>query len=216
MTTRYEYICIEGNIGSGKTTLSEMLAKDTGSRLVHETFEENPFLPIFYQDPERHGFPVELHFMAERQRQLQQVFANLDLFESKVISDYCPQKSLLFAHHTLNSREFKLFRTLYDALFQSIAKPDLILYLHRDLEELLYLIRKRGRIFEQHIQEDYLMKVHLAYQEFFRSQQEIPVVWVNINGVNFLENQEDYLYIAELCNQVFEPGTHYFDISNPS
>jgi deoxyadenosine/deoxycytidine kinase len=214
MTLRYDYICIEGNIGSGKTTLSEILARDTRSRLVHESFEENPFLPIFYQDPERHAFPVELHFMAERQKQLQQVFSNLDLFENKVIADYCPQKSLLFAHHTLHPREFKLFRTLYDALFQTLTRPDIILYLHRDLNELLYLIRKRGRLFEQSIHEDYLFKVHQAYQEFFRAQQDIPVLWLNVNGVNFLENREDYLFIAQLLSETYAPGTHYFDLSN--
>lgn len=210
----YEFVCIEGNIGSGKTTLAKLLADRFNTRLMCETFEDNPFLPIFYQDPERYAFPVELHFMAERQKQIQQFCSTIDLFAPGIIADYCPQKSLLFAHHTLSLHEFKLFKTLYHALFEQLKKPDLIIYLHRDIQELLRLIHQRGRTYELGLQSDYLLKVHQAYQSFFSTLQEIPVLWLNVTKVDFLADRSELDTIAEILNTIHSGGTHYYDLSN--
>jgi deoxyguanosine kinase len=210
---KYDFLCIEGNIGSGKTTLSTLLAKHVKARLLHETFEDNPFLPIFYQDPERYAFPVELHFMAERQKQLQHFFNTMDLFNEKTIADYCPEKSLLFAHNTLPNREFKLFKTIYDALFTSLRKADLIIYLHRDIQELQHLIRRRGRTFELSMSSEYLIEVHRAYHDYFKIQQKVPILWLNVNGVDFNNSNDDFETVCQLIEQDFTAGIHYYDLS---
>jgi deoxyguanosine kinase len=210
----YQYIAIEGNIGSGKTTLTSLLTKTLSARQLEESFEDNPFLPIFYQDPERYAFPVELHFMAERHKQLSEIFSAIDLFNPITIADYSPQKSLLFAMNSLNIKEFRLFKTLYDALFRQIRKPDLIIYLHRDIPELMRNIRKRGRAYELNIQKDYLLNVHKIYQEMFRMETEIPILWMYVDGVDFLNSAEDYQFIVDKLAESFKGGIHYFDLSS--
>ena len=84
----YKFITIEGNIGAGKTTLTHMLSKDFNFKIILEEFSDNPFLPFFYKNPERYAFPVELFFMAERHKQLQEELAKKDLFQQSVVADY--------------------------------------------------------------------------------------------------------------------------------
>lgn len=93
----YNYIAIEGNIGAGKTTLAKMIAADYNAKLILETFADNPFLPRFYKNPDKYGFPLELSFLAERYTQLKNELTHQDLFKSFTISDYYVLKSLIFA-----------------------------------------------------------------------------------------------------------------------
>ena len=92
----YEFVCIEGNIGSGKTSLVERMSRDYNGRMLLEQFEDNPFLPLFYNNPERYAFTVELFFMTERYKQLQNHISNQDLFSSKIFSDFSFIKSASF------------------------------------------------------------------------------------------------------------------------
>ena len=146
----YSHIAIEGNIGSGKTTLATMLANDMDARLVLEQFADNPFLPKFYSDPEKHAFPLELFFMAERYHQLKNL-KEQDLFKPQIVSDYFFVKSKLFAQNNLKKDEMQLFNRLFDIMLSSLSKPDLLVYLYSDVERLQQNIKNRGRDFEQNI-----------------------------------------------------------------
>ncbi|NBU52432.1 MAG: deoxynucleoside kinase, partial [Chitinophagia bacterium] len=121
----YEFVCIEGNIGSGKTSLVERMSRDYNGRMLLEQFEDNPFLPLFYNNPERYAFTVELFFMTERYKQLQNHISNQDLFSSKIFSDFSFIKTLLFARKNLQDEEYKLFQMLFSVLNKSFPKPDL-------------------------------------------------------------------------------------------
>ena len=118
MTTTfpYQFIAIEGNIGTGKTTLSNLLAEEYGCRLILEQFTDNPFLPLFYDNPERYAFPVELFFMTERHKQLQEELAQTNLFQESIIADYFFIKTLLFAKNNLKEEEYRLFQRLFQVL----------------------------------------------------------------------------------------------------
>ncbi|MEK7255185.1 MAG: deoxynucleoside kinase, partial [Bacteroidota bacterium] len=98
----HNFIAIEGNIGAGKTTFCKMLEADFGCRLILEQFTDNPFLPYFYENPERYAFPVELFFMTERHKQLQESLAQPELFPQLIVADYFFIKTLLFAKNNLN------------------------------------------------------------------------------------------------------------------
>ena len=155
---QYKYIAIEGNIGSGKTTLATMLSADFNVRLMLEEFAENPFLPKFYEAPDRHAFPLELFFMAERYHQLRNL-QEQDLFQPQIISDYFFIKSKLFAHNNLQNDEMQLFNRLFDIMYSSLPKPDLLVYLYADIGRLQQNIKKRGRHFEQNISDTYLQSI---------------------------------------------------------
>jgi deoxyadenosine/deoxycytidine kinase len=156
MSIPYPFIAIEGNIGAGKTTLCHMLSERLGCSLVLEQFTDNPFLPPFYDQPDRYALPVELFFMTERHKQLLEHFGSPDLFRNFTVADYFFVKTLLFAKNNLSEEEFRLFQRLFSVLNATFPKPDLLLYLHRPVDVLLQHIKKRGRSIEQQISADYL------------------------------------------------------------
>ena len=206
---KYNFITIEGCIGAGKTTLAQKLAHDFNGKLILEEFESNPFLPKFYEDPERHAFPVELYFMAERFKHLKKLLSEADIFKSFTVSDFLFQKSLIFATNNLNEDESRLYRMLFDIINLSLPKPDIVLYLYSPVEKLQQNIRKRGREYEKNISNDYLEKIQQAYMEYFKLQTHSRIVLLNTTKLNFAENQRDFEEVMEVLNEDFDPGLHY-------
>jgi deoxyadenosine/deoxycytidine kinase len=206
LTSLPNFIAIEGNIGAGKTTLANRLADDHNRRLILEEFSDNPFLPPFYREPERYAFPVELFFMAERHKQLQAELAQTDLFTNGVIADYIFVKTLLFARNTLPPEEFRLFSRLFKVMDAGFPNPDLIVYLHRPVEALQTNIAKRGRDYEQEMKDEYLKSVQEAYFNYFGSQKEVPVLVLELGGLNFVEDASVYERIVEAMGREWPVG----------
>ena len=206
---KYNFITIEGCIGAGKTTLAKKLAEDFNGKLILEQFEGNPFLPKFYEDPERHAFPVELYFMAERFKHLKNLLSEGDIFKSFTVSDFLFQKSLIFATNNLKEDEAKLYRMLFDIINSSLPKPDIILYLYAPVEKLQQNIKRRGRDYEQNITSEYLENIQRAYLDYFKMQNQSRVVLLNTSALNFADNQADYDKVIEVLNDDFETGIHY-------
>ncbi len=202
----YNFIVIEGNIGAGKTTLCNMIAKDFGGRLVLERFTENPFLPFFYENPERYAFPVELFFMTERHKQLQEELIQQTLFEQFIISDYFFLKTLLFAKNNLSEEEYRLFQQLFHILNAPFPKPQLLVYLHRSVPHLLQNIQKRGRAFEKDISPAYLTQIQNTYFEFFKAEQALPILILEIEDVDFQLNKKHYHQLIDALSQQYNPG----------
>lgn len=207
-TFPFQFIAIEGNIGAGKTTLSNQLAGEYGCRLILEQFTDNPFLPLFYDNPERYAFPVELFFMTERHKQLQEELAQTHLFQQSIIADYFFIKTLLFAKNNLKEEEYRLFQRLFNVLNSTFPRPDLLVYLHRPVERLIYQIRKRGREYEQDISDTYLEQIQGAYMEFFRTESNIPILIIELEDLDFASNPEGYQQVKDLIFQDYEPGVH--------
>lgn len=203
------YVVIEGNIGAGKTSFSRKLAGELNARLILEEFSDNPFLPPFYKNPERYAFPVELFFMTERHKQLQNLLLNQDLFQNYSVSDYIFSKTLLFAGKTLEGEELRLFQRLFNTLNAAFPKPDLLVYLHRPVPELLDNIRRRNREYEQDIQGSYLEQIQQAYFNFFRLQAEkLPILLLDVEGMDFVNEEEDYAVLLDLLQKPYEKGLH--------
>jgi len=200
------FITIEGCIGAGKTTLCKLLSAEFNAQLILEQFDQNPFLPKFYEDPDRHAFPVELYFMAERFAHLRKLQTSSDLFKSLTISDFLFQKSLIFATQNLNSDEEKLYRMLFDIINTSLPKPDLIFYLYAPVEKLLENIKKRGRDFEQQISAEYLHRIQNAYLDFFKYQTTHRIVLFHTENINFVDNKSDYDHIVSLLKADYPVG----------
>lgn len=205
----HKFIAIEGNIGAGKTTLSKMIAEDYGCRLILEEFSDNPFLPYFYENPERYAFSVELFFMTERHKQLQEDLKQTDLFQDYVIADYFFLKTLLFAKNNLSEEEYRLFQRLFHILNADFPKPDLLVYLHRPVDQLLKNIQRRGRDFEVDISGAYLGQIQQAYLDFFKGTREIPVLLIELEDMDFTTSSEGYTRIVELMQDSYPAGMHY-------
>lgn len=203
----YNYIVIEGNIGAGKTTLAKMLSGKFDARLVLERYYDNPFLPKFYSHPDKYSFHLELSFLAERYCQLNKELNDRDLFQPLTISDYYFMKSLIFSKATLTEDEFKLYRQIFDIINTTIVKPDLYVYLHLSLDNLMRNIKNRGRYFEQNIQKEYLVKIQEGYMEFFKYQKDLTVVMIDINKIDFVSKQSDLDKLTEVIfSHEYAPG----------
>jgi len=183
------YIAIEGNIGAGKTTLATRLAEIFNARLVLEGFAENTFLPLFYKDQERYAFPLELSFLADRYKQLSEELMPADLFRQTVVSDYIFIKSKLFARTTLGSDEYLLFQKLFDIINPQLPQPDLLIYLSAPVPVLQERIHKRGRSYEQQIEDAYLLRVQHTYESWLRTT-DCKVLYIDSTRFNPLEEKE--------------------------
>lgn len=175
-----------------------MLARETGSRLILEEFSDNPFLARFYEDPARYAFQLELSFLAERYQQIKTELGHPDLFGQPVISDYFLAKSFIFSKHNLKDDEMKLFEKLFSIINLQIPRPDLYVYLHVAVENLLDNIKSRGRAYEQNIQFEYLKEVQDGYFGFFKSQTEMKILVIDTSNVDFVNNPDDYQQIKKV------------------
>jgi deoxyguanosine kinase len=189
-----KYIVIEGNIGAGKTSLATRLAEHMGAALVLEEFAENAFLPQFYTNPEKYGFPLELSFMAARFHQLRKIFE--ENRNGVVVSDYHFHKSKLFASVNLDNAELGLYQSFFEIISSQIPEPQLLVYLDKDIQTLQKNIRKRGRPFEKAITDDYLNKITNEYQRFLETQENSRVLKIDTNNSDFLANENDFKTIV--------------------
>lgn len=203
---QYNYIAIEGNIGAGKTTLALKIADDFNAKTVLERFADNPFLPKFYEDQNRYAFPLEMSFLADRYQQIADDLAQFDLFKDFIVADYHIFKSLIFAKVTLTDDEYRLYRKLFEIIYKEMPKPDLYIYLYQNTDRLLANIKKRGREYEQDIASDYLDKINLGYLDYIKSQTDLNVLIIDVSERDFVQNQEDYLYILEKIQEKLNPS----------
>ena len=191
----YNYIAIEGNIGSGKTSLSKQISADFNTKLMLERYIDNPFLAKFYESPLDFAFKLEMSFLADRYQQTNEDLSQLNFFNKNIISDYDIHKSLIFSKINLNSDEFNLYRKLFYSLYKSIVKPDLIIFLNQTIENLKGNIKKRGRDYESSISDEYLISINKSYSEFFKSRPDLNVKFIDVSEINFVKNRLDYLSI---------------------
>ncbi|RZJ33862.1 MAG: 2-amino-4-hydroxy-6-hydroxymethyldihydropteridine diphosphokinase [Flavobacterium sp.] len=197
----FNYIAIEGNIGAGKTTLTNKIAEDFNAKTVLERFADNPFLPKFYEDQPRYAFPLEMSFLADRYQQIADDLAQFDLFKDFIVADYHIFKSLIFAKVTLSEDEYRLYRKLFEIIYKEMPRPDLYVYLYQNTERLLENIRLRGRDYEQNIPAEYLEKINHGYLDYIKSQTDLNVLVIDVSDRDFVKNHEDYIFILQEIQQ---------------
>lgn len=203
MQVNYNYLVIEGNIGAGKTTLAALLAERFNGRLILERFDDNPFLPKFYKEPDKYSFPLELSFLASRYKQLKDELNLQDLFKSFTVADYYFMKSLVFAASTLEGDEYNLYRQIFYIIYGSLPKPDIYVYLHLKTERLLENIKKRGREYEKSITGEYLQRIQEGYFTFFRQNPDNKYLVIDINNIDFVSNEK---HCESIIDVIFGKG----------
>ena len=202
------YVAIEGPIGVGKTSLANLLAEKLGARKVLEDFEDNPFLADFYEEPERFAFQTQLFFLLHRYQQ-QQELRQVDIFHNLLITDYMFIKDRLFASLNLNEKEMNLYDTIANLLEKNVINPDMVIYLQADTDTLVKNINKRQRTFEVNISYEYIDGLNEVYNEYFFRYQDTPLVIINTNNIDFVNNSKD---LEEVIQCIREPisGTKFF------
>ena len=203
------YVAIEGAIGVGKTSLAKLLSDRLGAKLVLEKFEENPFLFKFYDDPGRFAFQTQLFFLLQRYQQ-QQELRQVDMFHNLLISDYMFIKDRLFASLNLDEKEMNLYDIIANMLERNVINPDLIIYLQADTSTLMKNIAKRGREFEANISYDYINALNEIYTEYFFRYNETPLVIINTNHIDFVNNSADLDQVIDYIRQPVT-GTKFFN-----
>ena len=203
---RHRYICVDGPIAVGKSTLSRKLAEHFSARLVLEEFDDNPFLRHFYNDPKLVAFQTQVYFLLARFKQ-QETLRQQDLFSRTLVSDYLFAKDRIFAYMNLSREELALYERIYDLVQPQILKPDLVLYLHAEPQVLMERLAKRGRTYESSVESIYLEELMSGYNRFFAHYSESPLLILDTSRVNFENNPDDFHQILELIAQTTE-GQH--------
>ncbi len=207
----HRYIAIEGVIGAGKTSLTQMLGATLGARVVLEQFEENPFLKDFYRDPERYAFQTQIFFLLTRYKQQRNLFQG-DLFQQMLVTDYIFEKDKIFAYLNLQDEELKLYETLVSSIEHNIPTPDLVVYLQSGVPRLMQNIRQRGREIEHHMSEAYIKDLNEAYNYFFFRYKATPLLIVNATEIDFVGNKDHY---EQLVREIFRPTRAPVEYYNP-
>jgi deoxyadenosine/deoxycytidine kinase len=204
MENQFEFIAIEGVIGVGKTSLAQRLVQQHQTRLVLEQFEDNPFLPKFYEDRDRYAFPTQMAFLASRFNQQQDLLSK-DLFQQTTISDYMFEKDRIFARLNLNEDELALYDKIFNIMAGIAAVPDLVIYLHASTDRLMENIRNRGRKYERNLSPAYLQELNQAYNHFFYHYNKSPLITINTTEVDFVNNDSHFAYIDQ---QIFRASVY--------
>ncbi|MDO9256464.1 MAG: deoxynucleoside kinase [Bacteroidales bacterium] len=193
------HIAIAGNIGSGKTTLSGLLAKNFGWQPHYEDVDTNPYLPSFYEDMQRWSFNLQIYFLNSRFRQI------VDIRKSgkNVIQDRTIYEDAhIFAPnlHTMNlmtTRDYENYQSLFELMSSFIQPPDLLIYLRADVPTLVRNIQKRGRDYEASIRLDYLKSLNERYENWINDYTEGKLLIFDVDNINFQDNAEDLGRIIE-------------------
>jgi len=205
---RVQYLAIEGVIGAGKSSLATRMAERYSARLLLEQHEENPFLPDFYRDPGRFAFSTQMFFLLSRYRQ-QQELPQKDLFHDLLVADYLFAKDRIFATLTLEERELSLYDKVARLLERDIFKPDLVVYLQMSTERLMKNIRQRDRSYERNMDEEYLRALNEAYNRFFFSYTDTPLLVINATAIDFVHNDTDFEDLVAQLNRPIS-GVQYY------
>tara|TARA_Y100000766_G_C18914626_1_gene610382 strand:- start:4320 stop:5009 length:690 start_codon:yes stop_codon:yes gene_type:complete len=210
-----QFIAVEGPIGAGKTTLTNLLADSLNYETFLEQPSENPFLHDFYINPSQAALATQLFFLFQRVKQIQELKQG-DIFLNKRVSDFLLDKDKLFAKATLSSEELKLYEQIYQYLAIDLPTPDLVIYLQANTKTLYERVMHRGIEMEKTISFDYLELLNETYKEFFFEYERSPVLIVNSDYLDLQTNKSDYnLLLKKLLDYFNKPegSKMYF---NPS
>lgn len=191
LPARFRYIVVEGPIGAGKTSLAQLLASRLGAELVLEAPDENPFLPRFYEEPARHALATQLFFLFQRIQQLRDL-KQTDLFADVTVSDFLFDKDALFARLNLADDELHLYQQIYSQLAPQAPVPDLVIYLQASQRQLFERVKRRNIDYERNIDERYLGTLADEYQRFFYQFDAAPLLIVNSDRLNFVDDKADF------------------------
>ncbi len=201
-TKKLKHIAVSGNIGAGKTTLSELLSRHYGWKVHYEDTSTNPYLADFYEDMQRWSFNLQIYFLNSRYQQV----LNIQKGEDTVIQDRTIyEDAFIFAPNLheiglMDTRDFENYKDLFNTMSKQVGAPDLMIYLKSSIETLVKHIDKRGRDYEGSISVDYLKRLNNKYDDWIENYTEGKLLVINADGMDFKNKPEDFASILEMVD----------------
>ena len=205
------YIALEGPIGVGKTSLSQLLAEEFKGMALLEEVDNNPFLISFYKDRQKYAFQTQLFFLLSRYKQ-QKELGQQELFNSTVVADYLFAKDKIFAYLNLDENELALYEQIYRLLDARIPKPDLVIYIQARTETLIERIKKRNKVYEKDIEEDYIERLVDAYNRYFFYYTDTPLLVVDTSDIDFVNSRDDLTNVVNEIRSIKGGVQHYVPV----
>ena len=193
------HIAVSGNIGSGKTTLTEKLAKHYGWKAEFEAVDNNPYLPDFYEDMKRWAFHLQVYFLNSRFNQIKKIQeSDIPTIQDRTIyEDAYIFAANLYKSSLMTERDYANYLSLFDSMIAHVKAPDLLIYLKADIPKLVGQIEKRGRSYETTMRIDYLKNLNTHYEEWIAGYTEGKLLIIDVNNLDFVEKPGDFSFVVE-------------------
>ncbi len=204
---KHVYIAIEGVIGVGKTTLARLAQPEFKAEILLEVFEENPFLPLFYQDRKRYGFQTQIFFLLSRYQQQHEAIPAA-LAHGNLLSDYTFDKDQIFARLNIDGDELSMYERVHAILSSKIPSPNLVVYLRADTDALMERIALRDRSYERSMDRGSIADLGRAYDDFFAHYTTAPVLTIDTNSLNIVRNPQDLQTVVDRIRTKLELGIY--------
>lgn len=193
------HIAIAGNIGAGKTTLTQLLAKNFKWKSQFEDVDHNPYLDDFYNDMEKWSFNLQIYFLGSRFRQIKEIReSGLDIIQDRTIHE----DAYIFASNLhdmglLMTRDYENYLTVFNLMNSFVQAPDLLIYLRASIPTLVKQIHQRGREYESSISIEYLNRLNEKYEEWIKSYTEGKLLIIDVDNLDFVNNPADLGFIYD-------------------
>lgn len=196
------HIAVAGNIGSGKTSLTKLLAKNYGWLAQYDSIDNNPYLNDFYEDMQRWSFNLQVYFLSKRFRQIVELKKQKKtvIQDRTIFEDACIFAPNLHAMGLLTLRDYDNYMELYNLLNDVIKAPELLIYLRASVPTLVDQIQKRGRKYENTIRIEYLASLNDRYEAWINSYNEGKCIIINIDNLDFVNKPEDLSVVIDKIN----------------
>ena len=197
--SKMKHIAIAGNIGAGKTSLTELLAKHYKWKAHYEDVEENPYLSDFYDDMTRWRFNLQIYFLNSRIQQLIKIQEGKDtvIQDRTIYEDAFIFAPNLHAMNLMSTRDFDNYQSLFKTISSKVSPPDLLIYLQASIPTLVNNIQNRARDYEENIRIDYLKKLNAYYESWIETYKNGRLLVINVDDIDFLNNKKDLGAILE-------------------